>query len=279
MRWVQTERVSAVTESGKKYTSSRDCPQCGARCNTPLKRYSTEQWHVVRCSACDFVYLTNAPDYSHLISELAWEKQFLVDAALRKTRTPLLSWVSQITRWRLSLFSPDLAALLSRIFPPGRVMDVGCGIGRTIPDLFTPYGIEISEAQAHEANAYMTTRGGRTINAAAVDGLTEFSDAYFTGVIMRGFLEHEKQPKRVLQEVRRVLADNGAVYLRVPNYGSINRLVMGAKWCGFRHPDHVNYFTVNSLRKMTMECGFSLEFLSPLLLLTDDLIKAILRKA
>lgn len=257
----------------------RSCPLCGDTRAIRLARYSTAEWHVVQCPACDFVYLQNAPEYARLVSEFAWEKTHIAETARRAAASPVLSRISAKTRWRLSMLSPDLPTRLRRLFPPGRVLDVGCGLGRTIPEPFTPFGIEVSKVQAHEANAYMATRGGRTVHAPALEGIAEFPDGHFTGVLLHGFIEHEKRPKELLREVRRVLADQGAVYVRTPNYGSINRRVMGGKWCGFRHPDHVNYFALGSLRRMAADCGFSLQPLSLLRLPLDDLIKAVLRKA
>jgi hypothetical protein len=64
----------------------------------------------------------------------------------------------------------------------------------------------------------------------------------------------------------------------VPNFGSVNRLVTGPKWCGFRHPDHVNYFTVASLRRMAAESGMSLRLLNPIRLPLDDNINGVLQR-
>ena len=76
----------------------------------------------------------------------------------------------------------------------------------------------------------------------------------------------------------RVLKTDGAIYVRVPNFGSINRHVMGARWSGFRYPDHVNYFTLGSLRRMTSDCGLRLKLLNPALFPLNDNINAVLTK-
>jgi hypothetical protein len=33
---------------------------------------------------------------------------------------------------------------------------------------------------------------------------------------------------------------------------------MGQKWCGFRYPDHVNYWTPKTLNKIIKETGFEI---------------------
>jgi len=64
--------------------------------------------------------------------------------------------------------------------------------------------------------------------------------------------------------------------VRVPNYGSLNRRMLGAKRCGFRYPDHVNYFITTSLGTMAGDCGLKLKLLNPIRLPLDDNINAVL---
>ena len=72
---------------------------------------------------------------------------------------------------------------------------------------------------------------------------------------MHAFLEHEMHPLETLRAAARVLRPDGRLILKMPNYASINRRVRGARWCGFRFPDHVNYFTPASLRAMVQAAG------------------------
>lgn len=57
-----------------------------------------------------------------------------------------------------------------------------------------------------------------------------------------------------------------------------HRRLLGAKWCGFRYPDHVNCFSTESLRSMTGDCGLRLKLLNPLRLPLDDNINAVLKR-
>jgi SAM-dependent methyltransferase len=257
----------------------RGCPQCEAHGARPLPQYSQAPWRIVECRDCGFVYLKDAPDYSRLVREFAFEKTREDETQRRKARSPVLFWLEHATRWRLALSTRNKFDRYRRWFAPGRVLDVGCGGHVTIPEPYIPFGIEVSEELARMANVEMARRGGRVVNAPAIEGIAEFPSGYFSGVVLQSFLEHELRPKALLWQVARVLADGGAAYVRVPNYGSLNRRVMGARWCGFRHPDHVNYFTVSSLRRMARDCGLRLKLIELLSLPCGDNIKAVLSKA
>ena len=257
----------------------RACPQCGSSAFHALTDYSSLPWQIVECGACGFIFLRNPPQYERLSSEFAWEKTRVAEVERRRARSPIRMWLDGMTRWRAGIYSPGIAAGLKRLFAPGRVLDVGCGSGKKVPEPFIPFGAEISEVLSREADTHMHARGGRAIHAPAVDGVKEFPDHSFTGIFLRSFLEHEKQPKELLEQRSRVLAPGGAIYVRVPNYGSLNRRMLGAKWCGFRYPDHVNYFTTTSLGAMAGDCGLKLKLLNPISLPLDDNITALLSEA
>lgn len=256
----------------------RACPLCAGRTAEPLAQYSTPEWHVVRCANCSFVYLRNPPAYAELETDFAWEKTSAVEVVRRKRQRPFLMWLDQATRWRLHMLKPSRADFYRRLFRRGRVLDVGCANGGGPPEPFIPYGIEISRGLYEQARVQMAARGGEAVHGAAAEAIRKFPDRFFTGVIMSSVVEHETQPKTLLAHVARVLEADGKAYIRVPNFGSVNRAVNGGKWCGFRHPDHVNYFTVATLRRMAAECGLKVRLLNPIRLPLDDNINAVLTR-
>lgn len=260
------------------FSETRACPQCGVMAVIALPRYSTAEWHVVACASCGFVYLHNPPAYAQLEDEFAWEKTAPAEIDRRKEARPAMMWADRKTRWRLTMFRRSRSDLYRRLFRPGRVLDVGCAGYVAPPEPFIPYGIEISKALYERAVPLMEARGGKAVHGPAAEAIGGFPDGFFSGVILSSVVEHEVQPKRLLAEVARVLEPDGSAYIRVPNFGSINRMVNGGGWCGFRHPDHVNYFTLTSLKRMTKDCGLGVHLLHPIRLPVDDNINAVLTR-
>ena len=272
-----TEHSSATTNV-RWNGESRRCPLCDSTASRPLERYSTSEWHVVSCTACSFVYLSNPPHYEDLESNFAWESTSVAESARRASSRPLLTRLDRATRWRLHMLRRSREHFYRDLFRQGRVLDIGCGGSAGPPEPLVPFGIEISRVLFEQSKLKMAERGGYAVHGAAAEAITQFPDRFFAGVIMSSVVEHEKQPKKLLLNVARVLENEGKAYIRVPNFGSVNRVLMDSKWCGFRYPDHVNYFTVATLKRMAAECGLRLRLLNPGRLPFDDNINAVLEQ-
>ena len=261
----------------------RACPLCGdANEKTPAGRYSLGTWTMKTCRSCNLTYLDKAPDYEALFSKMNWEKTTRFEEEWRQTTRPTQQRISKKMRWRMRLLPrkkmPDLVARYSR---PGNVVDLGCGNGGQLFGLderFTPFGIEISTESAQQANGFFSEKGGRVINAPSLEGLKEFPDEFFAAATLRSYLEHELHPAAVLRELFRTLEKGGVALIKVPNYGCLNRMVMGHRWAGFRFPDHLNYFTPATLRHMAETLGYRVSYGLTFRLPTSDNMYAVLTR-
>ena len=209
------------------------------------------------------LYLENPPTYAALEDDLAWEKTSATESQARRRRNPLLYHASRAPKalWQRLFRRDKLIDWLCRYFQAGPILDVGCSGGHTferLPTDFIPYGIEVSAELSRAAQQRFALRGGRVVQSDALSGLRQFDDAFFNGVVMTSFLEHEIDPRGVLDATRRVMRPLGRLILKVPNYASWNRVVRGSRWCGFRFPDHVNYFTPQLLGLLLSQTGFKL---------------------
>lgn len=243
----------------------RFCPNCGQD-NTQLAPsvFGNDDWPIKQCIACNFVYIETVPVYERLSEEFAWEKTSVAETERRVSEEPIRQSVSKALkkirqRW---LKRDKLGTLIHRYFQAGNVLDIGCaggGIMKSLDSIYVPHGIEISKTLAAQANSVAVARGGYVVHNNALSGLAEFPAMSFTGIVMSAFLEHESEPRGLLSEAFRSLKAGGHCIIKVPNFASLNRIVRGKKWCGFRLPDHVNYFTPANLTAMCIGVGFRVE--------------------
>lgn len=255
----------------------RTCPACGQDAASPVAAYSPDPWRVAACEGCGFVYLRNPPDYAALQDDLAWDRTYFAKRDASGRGSTVFSPLARRIRNALGMYR-ERTASFRKWFDDGHVLDVGCGWGQRITPPMTPYGIELSTRLAGIADARMRERGGHCLHGAGAEAIWRFDPQMFDGIVMFSYLEHEVRVMDVLRGAHRALKAGGAVFVRVPNYGSLNRRAIGAKWCGFRHPDHVNYFTLNSLRDVAGRAGFATQLVNRFSLPVDDNISALLRK-
>ncbi|MFT5798000.1 MAG: SAM-dependent methyltransferase [Candidatus Azotimanducaceae bacterium] len=255
----------------------RSCPNCEGTDCTPWAQYSPEDWEVVKCIDCDMTYLRNPVTYEALKEDFAWEKTY-VEKTEKGGSTRLSSFARKLRTSTIGL-SRDNHSKYRKWFNDGAVLDIGCGSGHRVKDPMTPYGIELSNELHAQADAMMRNKGGYCAHGAGADAIWEFEPSHFDGILMFSYLEHETDVLSVLRGAHRALKDTGAVFIRVPNFGSLNRHVVGSKWCGFRYPDHVNYFTLSTLRNVAKRTGFDTTLINRATFMVDDNIHVLLRKS
>jgi SAM-dependent methyltransferase len=255
-------------------------------------------WIVRQCTESGLVFLENPPGYESLKSELAWEVTWKREAEARAAAEPVLYAASTAVKsFRKQVMKrhkvADMATDIARhcTSDPINLLDLGCGGGQLLGMVMErlpaavrarcrPIGVEISNELAQRSAAALAPYGGRCVHASALEGMAGLEAGSLDLIVMSSFLEHEIQPLPLLREARRSLRDDGHVLVKVPNYASWNRVLRGRRWCGYRWPDHVNYFTPATLGAMAAKAGLRVDRMSlfdrfPL----SDSLYAVLRKA
>jgi 2-polyprenyl-3-methyl-5-hydroxy-6-metoxy-1,4-benzoquinol methylase len=149
---------------------------------------------------------------------------------------------------------------------PIRIVDVGCAQGALASRLvihlspeaagrLEPIGIEISTHLAGLADKALRARGGRCIHGTGIEGLAKVEQGSVHVVVLSCILEHEIEPMQLLRRCRERLSPSGQIVVKVPNYACWSRRLRGGRWCGYRWPDHVNYFTPQTLAAMARRAG------------------------
>jgi len=248
------------------------CPILGRTTEVDVFDDSHEPWVLVRCRETGFVFLSNPPDYSRLTDEFAWEKSWAEEKVRRAKAEPVVARISELSkRTKTTLFPRrDKFYALLRAAAPGKtrltILDIGCGRGSLLEGICQrltlenraaiPLGVEISRQLAAESGEKFAALGGRVIFSNAIDGVSQLASEEVDVVIMSSFLEHEAKPLELLTALRPGLKSAGCVILKVPNFACWNHRLRGMRWCGFRFPDHVNYFTPKTLRLLAERAGY-----------------------
>lgn len=241
--------------------------------------YAPAPWQLRRCLETGIVFLANPPAYGQFSEEFAYQATFADECAARRRAEPVRYAISTVLkRFRARVLKRNKTLRIVRALlaanPDDKVnvLDVGCGwgslldeLGRTLPPAdrlrYVPHGIEISRELARLSDAKLRPLGGHCVHAPALEGLARTGGDRFDIVVMASYLEHELNPVPVLRQTGTRLREAGRIVVKVPNFDCWNRTLRGARWCGFRWPDHVNYFTPATLRQTVAAAGLRVEWL------------------
>ncbi len=121
-----------------------------------------------------------------------------------------------------------LAEALRFLPERGRALEVGCGAGRFLRGLaLARPGLQLCGADlSHAALAHAADRSpGLELRRVVPPGdVLPAADAEFDALLALDVLEHVSDPGRLVEEMRRVLADGGVLHLHVPCEGDFTSI-------------------------------------------------------
>lgn len=230
----------------KFVTDTRNCPLCNS---SKKKLYIKEDdFRIVKCKKCGFVYLNNIPDESEIYEDY-YEAKVNKDDYTKFSSIPHLADIYAINEQRLYY--------VRKYKLKGSILDIGCGTGLFLNTAmhygFDVYGIDVSQAAVNNAKEEFGIDADKKL-------ISQLDPEHmqFDVITMWHVLEHLIDPVSELLKVRQLLKDDGVLFIEVPNLKSIKFKLNGGKWQGGNHPlYHRSFFTPRTLRKLLKRSGFN----------------------
>lgn len=139
--------------------------------------------------------------------------------------------------------------------PPGKVLDVGCGLGfllSGIYDKWDKHGVEISEYGAEQAKQYGKVLCG-VLRAA------KYESNSFDVVLCYHVIEHMKNPIDELIEIRRILKPRGKLVIGTPDFACELAKRFGSEFRLLKDKTHISLFSSFSLFRLLKDLFFEVE--------------------
>ncbi len=212
-------------------------------------------WQLIECSICGVLSMMPMPTEEQLACYYAsyYLKNDKVDLTRRVgSRFPLL-------RKLYHYLSGDIDPRDFIHVPKGaRVLDYGCGHAGYLSD-FHDRGVAISGAEISGDVVEACQKHGYDVHKVNDFSHIPFKDGEFDVVYLMQVFEHLRDPNGFMEELSRIMAVEGQLYLALPNASSIWRRVFADDWVsGWFVPFHLFHFDAKSMANLADRYGFDL---------------------
>ncbi len=148
-----------------------------------------------------------------------------------------------------------------------RILDVGCGVGKTGQLLRERgfeeiYGVEISTNACRQAKSFYK----EVVTGDVEKDVLPFGRGFFDCILYGDVLEHLTDPWHVLKRHREILRDDGIIICSIPNirhYKILKSLILNGRWeytdMGILDRTHLRFFTLKTIEDLFRETGYEIK--------------------
>lgn len=251
------QEALAVVMAQTVQVAERACVICGAETTEVLPqvvdtRFGVPGEYVIcRCSVCGLEQTLPRPLPDDL--KQMYETYYNFGGERGTTYTRLREWFFASWLYRIWLTLDGDGSFHTRK-GRGRLLDIGCNEGRGLKiyrrNGFSPEGLELNPRAAKVARS-----AGFAVHETLLEDF--HPAAAYDVAVLSNVLEHSLDPRRMLQDVARILKPEGQVWISCPNNESWLRRVFGRVWINWHVPFHIVHFSPSTVRELLVETGFT----------------------
>lgn len=237
------------------------CPVCAG--TTGQLARMLDGYRLVRCPACDMVYVWPRPSREgsrESYAEGLWGERVASPQSAPDRRHEC----AELMRWYDSEYNAytqySLARRLERVSRARRVrrmLEFGCAAGHLLALARQLFDCEVFGVEVHPVARMGAERFGFQLHAGPLEE-APFEKESFDLIYSGQVFEHLPEPRVELMSLRRLLGPGGLLYIEVPNYRSLSIRLGRDRFVSNRPPGHLNYFTPAALRRLVREAGFEI---------------------
>jgi 2-polyprenyl-3-methyl-5-hydroxy-6-metoxy-1,4-benzoquinol methylase len=216
---------------------------------------SDEDFRIVQCRNCGLFYINPRPKEYEIVNFYpdiySWKKTLKTDSFF----TQMIKRLEKIYRYHLLNYEINKVLRFTKL-KNGKVLDIGCATGDRL-EVFRrkgldTYGVEISSSAKYARGHFgLNVKQGNLFEA-------NYPDSFFDIITLHNVLEHMHNPQKIIEEVHRILKEDGTVVIQVPNIDCIQFKLFKKRWAAFDVPRDLYYFNYNIISHLLENQGLKI---------------------
>jgi len=234
----------------------KECLICGTKdfkihLQTEDYFLTKEKFTIVTCPNCGFRFLNPRP-ISKELGRYYESPQYISHS---NSKTGLTNILYQIIR---QFTLRKKFTLVNRLVSSGKnILDIGCATGEFLNEFqnhgWSSHGIEPNK------NAREFARKNYGLDIRPEEEITDYKNDSFDVITMWHVLEHVAALPERIDEIVRLLKNDGVLLVAVPNSDSFDANYYGKFWAAYDVPRHLYHFSPVTIKRLFEKHGFILQ--------------------
>ena len=236
------------------------CPVCGGESQRAFleaedHNVSSDQFKIVECGACYFRF-TNPIPTEETIGEYYKSENYVSHSGTKKG---FVNKVYHIVRNRAIRQKQNLASKYSK---EKTILDIGCGTGDFLGYCRSKNWITLGLEPDHSARKIALENND--IDAKKLNHLYDIEANSFDVISMWHVLEHVYNLNEDIERYKKILKDDGALIIAVPNCSSKDAEHYKANWAAYDLPIHLYHFRPDNMKQLFSKHGMEVVKILPM---------------
>ena len=239
-----------------------NCPLCQSDKLQPVfsvKDYtvSAENFMLLKCGYCTLVFTQDIPGQQNIAAYYA-SQNYISHSNTQK------GFINQLYhRVRTITLTAKRKMIVSQTgIRQGKILDVGCGTGAFLNEMKTAgwdiTGLEPDDVARKNAVELFDIH---SLSSTEIFNLPANS---FNAITMWHVLEHVHQLHEYVEQLKKLLTEDGRLFIAVPNYTSYDAAYYKAHWAAYDVPRHLYHFSPQSMKSLMQQHGLQVIETNPM---------------
>ncbi len=237
-----------------------NCPLCGKKSFSKFLSIddhflSKESFQLVKCSSCKFVFTNPRPRAEDLQKYYESEDYFSHSKKNKGLITVLYNAVKNYSLYKKY-------NLISRHKSAGKILDIGCATGEFLNYFYKKgWGTMGIEPAKNPRNFAINNYG---LDVKPEESIDELTAKNFDVITMWHVLEHVPELNKRIQQIEKLLKDDGFLLIALPNYLSWDANYYKHHWAGYDVPRHLYHFSPSTISELLRKFHFNIFEIQPM---------------